>query len=280
MGKIACMTLPYMRFSIERAFEGISRAGYQYVSFGLPHAGADVPVEGNDAEVSKLGKLLEKYELTPVMLICMKPFKYDQPIERAYRRLEFARALDIKEVLSGGVTNYKQFPDELLPQQQYEENNRKFIEHYKRIAEKAEQLGIVITLKPYTGNTATSKELSETIRQIASPNLLPCYDTGNVQFYEGIDAAEDFMNIANTTHSIIAKDHRGGRGNLDFPIPGTGDVNFRKIFKAWSQYVDGNGYVIVERADGPPEPDLIDQRIYESRIRLEKILYESIKKTH
>lgn len=272
MSKLVCMTLPYMRYSIERAFEGISRAGYSYVSFGLPHAGMEVPDEEDDMAVGKLRDLLDKYELTPVMLVCNKQFKFDQPIERAYRRLEAAKALGIKEVLTGGTTNYKKYPDELLPLQQYEQNKREFVEHYKKIAEKAEELGIVMTLKPYTGNTATSREINETIGQIGSPIIHACYDAGNVQFYEGIDAAEDFPNIAHKTHSIIAKDHRGTRGNLDFPIPGTGDVDFRSIFNTWNKITDGNGYVLVERVDGPSDPELIDQRIAESRIQLKHLI--------
>ncbi|MBD2863187.1 sugar phosphate isomerase/epimerase family protein [Paenibacillus oceani] len=266
-----------MRYSIERAFEGISRAGYSYVSFGMPHEGMEVPDEEDGTTVDKLHELLDKYELTPVMLICNKPFKFDQPIERAYRRLEVAKALGIKEVLTGGITNYKKYPDELLPLQQYEQNKREFVEHYKKIAEKAEELGIVITLKPYTGNTATSREINETIGQIGSPVIHACYDAGNVQFYEGIDAAADFLNIAHKTHSIIAKDHRGTKGNLDFPIPGTGDVDFRSIFNAWSKCTDGNGYVLVERVDGPSDPELIDQRIAESRIQLERLIDHELK---
>src|SRR5688500_5855430 len=35
--QIACMTLPYAQFPLERAFSGIKSAGYQYVAWGTTH---------------------------------------------------------------------------------------------------------------------------------------------------------------------------------------------------------------------------------------------------
>src|SRR5262249_30875997 len=44
--QIACMTLPYAQFPLERALTGIQGAGYKYVAWGTTHqeAGKQVPV--------------------------------------------------------------------------------------------------------------------------------------------------------------------------------------------------------------------------------------------
>jgi hypothetical protein len=35
--QIACMTLPYSPFPLQRALEGIARAGYRFVAWGTTH---------------------------------------------------------------------------------------------------------------------------------------------------------------------------------------------------------------------------------------------------
>ncbi len=50
--QIACMTLPYSRFPLQRALTGIKAAGYSYVAWGTTHQEGDterVPVLAADA---------------------------------------------------------------------------------------------------------------------------------------------------------------------------------------------------------------------------------------
>ena len=45
--QIACMTLPYSAFPLERALSGLQAAGYRYVAWGTAHE--NVPVMAPDA---------------------------------------------------------------------------------------------------------------------------------------------------------------------------------------------------------------------------------------
>jgi sugar phosphate isomerase/epimerase len=259
------MTLPYTPHSFERALEGIAAAGYKYISFGLPHAGIDVPDE-NDADAgAKLKVLFERYGVQPVQLIANAQFAPGQPLERALKRIQLAQELNIPEILTVGAGGYKRFPDELLPAEEMAQKHKEFVEQYQRIAEAALPYDVTITIKPHTGNTATAKDVMQTLSDINVPNVQGCYDPGNVQFYEGVNGALDFPQMAKSTFSIIAKDHKGGRANADFPIPGTGDVDFVQIFKDWNA-AGGNGNVVIERIDGPgePNPAIIDERVAKS----------------
>ena len=38
--QLGCMTLPYAAFPLERALEGIRKAGYEYVAWGTTHENA------------------------------------------------------------------------------------------------------------------------------------------------------------------------------------------------------------------------------------------------
>ena len=58
--QIACMTLPYSQFSLERALAGIKNAGYKYVAWGTSHKeddGKDVPALARDATPEKAKEL-------------------------------------------------------------------------------------------------------------------------------------------------------------------------------------------------------------------------------
>jgi sugar phosphate isomerase/epimerase len=274
MIKLACMTLPYAKFSFERALEGISRAGYRYIAFGHAHEGRDYPDENDAKSIGSLQVLFAKYGLQPILLASNAHFKIDQPLERAKKRMQTAKAFGIKEILTIGTQSYRKFPSDPLSDEEMKPINEAFVERYKRIADEAAALDLIVTVKPHTGNTATAAHLRRTLEQIGSPHVQASYDPGNVQFYEGIAAHTDFPGIADRTYSVIAKDHRGAQANLDFPIPGTGEVDFPAIFATMKQ-MGFSGGVVVERVDGPSEPELIDRRIAESREQLERLLKEA-----
>src|SRR5438876_65509 len=77
--QIACMTLPYAQFPLERALTGIKAAGYQYVAWGTTHAeagGKRVPVVAGDAppeRAKELGKKCRDLGLEPVLLFGPSP---------------------------------------------------------------------------------------------------------------------------------------------------------------------------------------------------------------
>lgn len=272
--KLACMTLPYVKFPFERALEGISRAGYNYLAFGHAHMGVDYPDEQDPQSNARLLALFEKYDLQPILLVSNLQFRLDQPVERAIQRLRTAKSLGIKQVLTIGTQSYRSFPTEPLSDEEMKPLNQAFIERFKIVAEEAAALDLIVMLKPHTGNTATAAHIMETLRQIDSPHIQGCYDPGNVHYYEGMSAAADFPQMADRTYALIAKDHRGPQANLDFPIPGTGDVDFPSILSTLHQS-DFGGNVIVERVDGPADPELIDQRLEAAREQMERLLRES-----
>src|SRR2546428_5678349 len=68
---LACMTLPYHDFPLERALTGIKAAGFDYVAWGTTHKeeGKEVPVmaaEADPAAAKKLGKHCRDLGLKPV----------------------------------------------------------------------------------------------------------------------------------------------------------------------------------------------------------------------
>src|SRR5438270_10820003 len=71
--QIACMTLPYSRFPLDRALSGIKAAGYRYVAWGTTHheGARPVPVIAGDASpdrAKELGQKCRDLGLEPLMM--------------------------------------------------------------------------------------------------------------------------------------------------------------------------------------------------------------------
>ena len=74
--QIACMTLPYSRFPLDRGLSGIKSAGYAYVAWGTTHrdGAAEVPVIAADAPPDRAAELARKCRdlgLEPLLMFSM-----------------------------------------------------------------------------------------------------------------------------------------------------------------------------------------------------------------
>src|SRR5687768_452724 len=73
--QIACMTLPYSQYPLERALAGIKNAGCQFVAWGTTHKeeGEEKPVpvmpaDAPPAKAKELGQRCRDIGLTPLMM--------------------------------------------------------------------------------------------------------------------------------------------------------------------------------------------------------------------
>src|SRR5262245_59770290 len=72
--QIACMTLPYSAFPLERALSGIRQAGYNFVAWGVNHREADgrpsptLAVNAPPADAARLAERCRGMGLEPVMM--------------------------------------------------------------------------------------------------------------------------------------------------------------------------------------------------------------------
>ncbi len=276
MPELVCYTLPYRSVEFERALQGIRRAGYESVGFGLPHADGGYPTEPSVEEADRIGRILEKYELRPQGLYGAKTQADD--LDHLLGWIDFAHALGAPMLVWVGVGGYSRFPNELLPKDVYEPRHRAFVERMRRVGDYAADKGVIVTLKPHTGNTGTGPVLKQTLKEIDSPAFRACLDPGNVSYYEGIPGAEDAEAVLDETAALIMKDHQGDRANADFPVPGEGDVDFVRILKGLRAR-DFDGPLIVERIDGADGSNLtideVDRRVTRARENVQEMAQEA-----
>jgi sugar phosphate isomerase/epimerase len=275
--QIACQTLPYSELSLERAIAGIAGAGYKHAALGTTHQGKPAldPAAGVAAAVA-VKRQFEKGGLDLVMMFAMTNGLEPGGPEKFRKRIDQAKAAGVPFLLSMGTGGYAKWPDQKHTPEKLAELSARFVEAIRPIGDHAAKAGVMIVLKPHTGNTETGVACLKLMKEIACPAIQVCYDAGNVRFYEGVDPHEDVKVIRDYVRALCIKDHRGPRANPVFPCPGDGDVDHRRLLKPlcglpWSiplaveRFEDG-------RVKKEMSAELIDSLAKRARLHLESVV--------
>jgi sugar phosphate isomerase/epimerase len=223
--QIACMTLPYLAFPLERALTGLKEAGYRYVAWGTTHREADgkqVPVMPPDAppdQAKALGQRCRDLGLEPLMMFSGIYPEAANHLDVLKNRIRQASAAGIPQVLTFGNTSSER------------SDRKRWIEHFKALGPVARDHGVLIVLKPHGGLTADGARTLAVVRDIADDGVKVNYDAGNVMDYLRIDPAAvqaDFEKCAGEVRSFCIKDHRRFPKDQDCG-PGLGEIDHYRL---------------------------------------------------
>lgn len=220
--QIACMTLPYSQFPLNRALEGIRRAGYRYVAWGTRHLenGRRVPVMPTDAPPQQARALAQRCRdmgLEPVMMFSTVYPEANNGLEVLTQRIRQAAAARIPQVLTFGHTRGG--------------NRRLWIERFRRLGPIAADNNVMIVVKQHGGSTGTGAACAEIIREVNHPNVRVNYDSGNVMDYLNLPPVRiyaDLRSCADVVHSFCIKDHRDWPRDQDCG-PGFGEIDHYRL---------------------------------------------------
>jgi sugar phosphate isomerase/epimerase len=270
--QLGCETLPYRGLPITRAIEGIRKAGYRYVMPYHTHAGEAVFAPSTPpAQRAQLRRQFQDAGLEPFMSFVglMKNVTDPEGLKIYLGELDLCAEFGIRTVVAVGPWYFDKFPNIPKRAREWEKEVAAFYAAMERPIRHAESVGVTIALKPHTGITATARTSLDVLKRLVSDRLKICWDAGNVSYYEGIHPDPDLPDLAPHVRAVCVKDHRGLRGDADFPTPGEGQVDhelmFRTLFGAGF-----HGPIAVERVDGRDnamkmEAEIIDQRIAKAR---------------
>jgi sugar phosphate isomerase/epimerase len=194
--QIACMTLPYAAFPLQRALTGIKEAGYGFVAWGHHHTedgGNATPVLAADAPPEKareLGQRCRDLGLVPVLLFGPVP-EEPKALARCVRQ---AAAAGVGQVLTMGNTKGN--------------DAKVWVRNFKELGPLARDQGVVIVVKPHGGNTGTGAALAEIVREVNDEGVKISYDAGNVMDYHKLDPLPDVRKCAEEVRGFCIKDHR------------------------------------------------------------------------
>jgi sugar phosphate isomerase/epimerase len=214
--QLACMTLPYARFPLERALSGIKAAGYRHVAWGTTHLEADgkrVPVLANDAAPEKAKELARRCRdlgLEPVLMFGPAP----EDVAALKRRVLQAAAAGVAQVLTMGTTRG---------------NDRKaWVKNFKEVGPVARDHGVVVVVKQHGGNTGTGAACAAITCEVNDDGVKVCYDAGNVMDYMKLDPVSDLKKCADQVRGFCIKDHRAFPRDQDCG-PGLGEIDHYKL---------------------------------------------------
>jgi sugar phosphate isomerase/epimerase len=157
--QIACMTLPYSQFPLERALSGLKGAGYSYVAWGTSHkeeGGKSVPVLAGDAPAEKAKELAKRCRdlgMEPVMLFGPSP----ENVAAMKTRIAQAAAAGIGQVLTMGSTKGN--------------DAKLWVKNFKELGPVARDQKVTIVVKQHGGNTGTGAALFDIVRDVADDNV-------------------------------------------------------------------------------------------------------------
>ncbi len=221
--QIACMTLPYSRFPLQRALTGLRDAGYRYVAWGTTHleAGKSVPVMPADAPPERARDLATRCRdlgLEPVMMFSGVYPEAKNGRDVLRQRILQAAAAKIPQVLTFGHTQGG--------------NHKLWVERFKQLGPIARTNGVLLVVKQHGGETGTGAACAKITREVNDDGVRVNFDAGNVMDYLRLPPEKvlaDLRECAAEVRSFCIKDHR------DFPPPhqdcgpGLGEIDHYRL---------------------------------------------------
>ncbi len=220
--QIACMTLPYSRFPLQRALQGIREAGYRYVAWGTRHTenGERVPVMASDAPPARareLGQRCRDLGLEPLMMFSGIYPEANNAVEVLTNRIRQATAARIPHVLTFGHTRGG--------------NRQLWIERFRQLGPIARENNVLLVVKQHGGSTGTGAACAEITREVNDAGVRVNYDAGNVMDYLNLTPDRIYADLracADQVRSFCIKDHREFPRDQDCG-PGLGEIDHYRL---------------------------------------------------
>jgi sugar phosphate isomerase/epimerase len=200
--QVACMTIVYSQFPMQRALTGLRDAGYRYIAWGTNHreeGGKQVPMIAADAPPNQARDLAQRCRdlgLEPVMMFSGIYPEAKTGLEVLRNRILQAAAAKIPQVLTFGHTAGG--------------NHQLWVERFKRLGPIARQNNVLLVVKQHGGETGTGAACAKVTREVNDANIKVNYDAGNVLDYlQGkVNVLTDMDSCADQVRSFCIKDHR------------------------------------------------------------------------
>ena len=220
--QLACMTLPYRAFPLERALTGIRQAGYEFVAWGVNHMNASgmirpaLAVDAPAADAALLAQRCRGMGLEPIMMFSTIHLEGTQALDPHLRRIDQAAAAKIPLLLTFGKTEPGQYET--------------VIRNLQKMAPHAQAAGVTVVIKQHGGNSATGKACARILGEVGEPAIRICYDAGNVLDYENQDPIADVRTCWRDIRAFAIKDHRNWPKDQDCG-PGFGEIDHYKLLE-------------------------------------------------
>ncbi|MEN6458852.1 MAG: sugar phosphate isomerase/epimerase family protein [Thermoguttaceae bacterium] len=204
---LAIRIMNYGRFQ-DAAWNHLPTLGMHYVFLAAPSA----------KELPALQKRLAESRLRPLVLRGDTDLGRPTSVEELAAQLEVCQKLGVRYLfLSPKHTGV---------------SKEVACDRLRQAGDVARQHGVTIALETHPDLGVNADAHLETMRRIHHPNVRVNFDTGNITFYNrGTDALRELRKILDYVATVELKDHNGRYQDWNFPVLGTGIVDFPGILK-------------------------------------------------
>lgn len=208
-------------YTLEEALSGLAEAGFENVEIGavkdfLPHLDPDALGPG---EIAAAQDLLDRYGLRCVSMSGHAPLHTEEGLARLRRVLNAGAELGI--LVLNTFTGDAETPEEV----------ETFKENVRRIADESQERGIRLCIETDSNLLPTAEIGVRLLDEIGRDWIQINYDPGNVVYYTGARPEEDVKLGLDRYGHFHLKDQRGGKGVLDFPVLGEGEIDLASILR-------------------------------------------------
>jgi sugar phosphate isomerase/epimerase len=259
--QIGCYTRPWDQFELGVALEGIAQAGYKYAGLMTAKSKSWVIVtpDTTTAEVERIGNEAQKHALK--ILSVYGDFSAAESLEHSVHQLkrliDNCAACGSPRLLLGGTSDARLYEP-----------------YYKTIKECCDYAlarTVSLTIKPHGGQNATGPQCRKAIELVGHGNFRLWYDPGNIFYYsEGkVDPIDDAATVDGLVVGMSVKDFRPPKEVM--VTPGTGRVDFPKVFARLKRGGFTRGPLIVECLERSADPAKITDEARKARLFLEQL---------
>jgi L-ribulose-5-phosphate 3-epimerase len=208
-------TICFKPYSLDEALSGLAAAGFENVEIGavkgfLEHLDPD---DLGPRAIAETRAALGASGLRVVSMSGHAPLHLQEGYDRLRRVLHAGAEL--------GIVALNTFTGDA----ESDEERAAFIANVRKVADEARELGVVLCIETDSNLMPTGKAGVDLLAEIGHDWIRINYDPGNVVYYAGASPEEDIKHVLGLVGHVHLKDKRGGKGVLDFPPLGEGELD-------------------------------------------------------
>lgn len=213
-------TIVFAPYNLDQALEGLAVAGYRNCEIGAVKGWFE-HIDPDTVTDKEINHAADKLKETGLTLVSMSGHTQLQTPEGKAR---FSRCLQIASSLGASIVNTFT-GDATTP-----EEREAYFANVADLCDEAKRLGLRIGMETDSNMLPTAKIGVEILERINRPETLGFnYDPGNVVYYTGADPIEDITYALPSMVHFHFKDKIGGQGVFNFPPPGDGQIDMRRL---------------------------------------------------
>jgi L-ribulose-5-phosphate 3-epimerase len=214
---VGCTTVAYLKHPLTRALEGISSCGVRNVELAsIPHYCDHLP-PGHLPDAPSVSKLCADYGLRPVAVSAHGDLKVDSDVDHIADCMRFAADIGAT-IVNTGTGDAATSEDET-----------RIVTAIEQLAAIGDRTGVTLGLETQNTIVTSGEEAVALIDRIGSERVRINLDPANIVYWSGHDALSECRRMAGYVAHMHVKDHRGGRGDYEFPPLGSGDLPLEQI---------------------------------------------------